>query len=1216
MLNPSWRAAIRRLAASLTHRPRRSVRLGRDWNLEDRLAPATIANLSSPPTLAAPDMPGLAAIDVSLAAAVRREWQVPAGTQSAQWVVGLGPLQDPQTVASMGATMTPVGFWNHAYVASFADAKDVATFGPSLAGAVDFVYPLIKIKQNPKLVPNDTLFPQQWHLRNTGQNGGTPGADIKAVPAWNSATGAGVVIGIVDDGLEHTHPDLQPNYDATDSYDFNGGDSDPAPGNGDDHGTAVAGVAAAKGNNNLGVAGVAFDASLAGLKLISAPASDADEANALTYHKDAISIYSNSWGPADIGTLGSIGPMALAALQNGYTTGRGGLGNNYTWAAGNGLQNDDNVNWDPYANSRYVIAVGSVDHNGKQAWYSEPGAPMLVTAYGDEITTTDRVGGNGYTGGDYTPDFNGTSAATPVVSGVIALMLQANPDLTSRDVQNILVRTARKNDASDPGWSVNKAGYHINHKYGFGAVDANAAVSLAKSWTSVPSELTTSSPVILVNKAIPDNSATGVSSSFTLGKNYQLEHVEIVFNATHSRAADLEIVLTAPSGTKSTLATTHANTSFGNYSDWVFSTVRNWGELSAGKWTLTVRDKAGGTAGTFVNWQLRVYGTEVPPGLAGIETTVLRYLENQVLNVTSTLTVVNNGGNNLTGAKVFVSGSFSAGEDLLSVGFSGGLTSAYDSNTGVLTINGTATSSKYQDVLRSVQYENLSENPAPVTKTVSFQINDANGNASLPVSRGISVTPVNDAPSFTGGPDVSVDEDSGLQTITDWATNILPGPPEEVPFQTAWMEIISYTNPKLYLRPPYVSATGTLTFQTALNASGTSTVDVRARDDGGTANGGVDRSAGQSFQIIVAPVNDPPVPQADQYVVMEDTTLTVAAPGVLGNDMDMEGDPLTAIKLTNPTHGTVTAFGSNGSFTYKPFANYSGTDSFTYKATDGLLASGPTTVTLSVVNVNDAPTAVDDNSASDGNPVTINVLGNDTDPDNNALRVASYTRPASGKVTRSGNALVYTPLPGTTGPDSFNYTVSDGFGGFDVGKVNIAVTDTIAPEVQGAKLTYGSSSSAVIDLGSLTRSVLPWANVTKFQFQFSEGVTVNPAALSLVGGATGNVTLAFSYDAASRTATWTSATALVIDRYTMQLDAALVKDASNNLMGANWAKAFAVLPGDFDGNGVVDDLDFAGIQANYSKVGKPVNRFADIDGSGFVDATDLAVALGNRSRRV
>ncbi|MEK7327080.1 MAG: S8 family serine peptidase, partial [Chloroflexota bacterium] len=228
----------------------------------------------------------------------------------------------------------------------------------------------------------DPLYPDQWHLNNTGQSGGTAGQDANVLPAWNAGyTGAGVVIGIVDDGLQYTHPDLSPNYLAGLSYDFVNNDSDPAPGTGDDHGTSVAGVAAARDDGATCGVGAAYRANLAGLRLISAPSTDAQEASALTHQYNSIAIYNNSWGPADDGqTLIGPGPLTLAALEDGVTNGRGGRGNLYLWAAGNGLQYSDNVNYDGYANSRFTIAVGAVDYNGVQAYYSEPGAAMFITA--------------------------------------------------------------------------------------------------------------------------------------------------------------------------------------------------------------------------------------------------------------------------------------------------------------------------------------------------------------------------------------------------------------------------------------------------------------------------------------------------------------------------------------------------------------------------------------------------------------------------------------------------------------------------------------------------------------------------------------------------------------------------------------------------------------------------------------------------------------------
>lgn len=485
------------------------------------------------------------------------------------------------------------------------------------------------VRQHQKrFVPNDPLFAGQWHLRNTGQQGGTAGEDARLVSAWDVATGAGVVIGVVDDGVQHTHPDLAPAYRADLSYDFNFNDADPTPGTGDDHGTAVAGVAAARGNNGVGVSGTATAASIAGLRLISAATTDQQEATALSYKPQEIAIYSNSWGPNDTGsTLEAPGPLTLAALANGVATGRGGKGSIYVWAAGNGLGSGDNSNYDGYANSRYTIAVTAVDNTGNQAYYAEPGANVLIAApsNGDSsgaevgITTTDRTGSAGYnvsatasagnlSNRDYTNDFGGTSSATPLVSGVIALMLEANPDLGWRDVQHVLAASARKNDPTDTDWTQNGAGRWVNHKYGFGVVDAAAAVNLARTWTNVAAETSATSGLITVGQTIPDNAAAGISSTFTMSADIAVETVEITLNATHTSRGQLDVWLTSPSGTRSVLAERRTDPN-DHYTGWTFSTVRSLGESSVGTWTLTVADRVGGTTGSFGSWQMNVYGT-------------------------------------------------------------------------------------------------------------------------------------------------------------------------------------------------------------------------------------------------------------------------------------------------------------------------------------------------------------------------------------------------------------------------------------------------------------------------------------------------------------------------------------------------------------------------------------------------------------------------------
>ena len=483
------------------------------------------------------------------------------------------------------------------------------------SGMIEAAYPLVENDMQPRWVPNDPKFSDQWHLQNTGQTGGTSGEDVNITGAWNSYRGAGIVIGIVDDGLDWTHPDLDNYYESTLDYDFCGDDGDPSPSSNNAHGTASAGVAAGVGDNNIGVSGSAPRAGLAGLQLISCSTTDVREGGALGHERQDIDIYSNSWGPSDNGeTLEGPGPLMLAAMQNDALVGRNGLGNIITWAAGNGLDDDDNSNYDGYANLRYTIAVTAVDHKGQQSYYAEPGANILVASPsngdGESITTTDIEGSGGYTNNDYTDSFGGTSSATPLVSGVIALMLEANANLTWRDVQHIIVLTSRKNDASDSSWGVNGAGHEVSHKYGYGVIDAGAAVSMAESWTSVEQEISFSSGITTVDTDIPDNSPNYISSNTTVSDAILVENVDIIVDIPHDFRGDLEIILTSPSGTESVLSEKHDDEN-SDYSNWRFSTVHNWDEDSRGDWTLTVEDQGSNDVGSFDDWELIIYGTQI-----------------------------------------------------------------------------------------------------------------------------------------------------------------------------------------------------------------------------------------------------------------------------------------------------------------------------------------------------------------------------------------------------------------------------------------------------------------------------------------------------------------------------------------------------------------------------------------------------------------------------
>jgi kexin len=212
------------------------------------------------------------------------------------------------------------------------------------------------------------------------------------------------------------------------------------------------------------------------------------EANALTFQNDNNEIYTCNWGPYDTGLiLDGPGPLLSQVFRSTVQSGRKGKGSIYVWAAGNGQQNQDNANYDGYVNAIETIAVCSVDDHGVHTRYSEPGACLVVCApssNGFSFITTTEVLGPGEDG--CTSGFGGTSASGPIVAGVVALMLEANTKLHWRDVQAILIHSARKNDPHDSDWVTNAHGLPVNHKYGFGVVDAAKATILARDWKSLP----------------------------------------------------------------------------------------------------------------------------------------------------------------------------------------------------------------------------------------------------------------------------------------------------------------------------------------------------------------------------------------------------------------------------------------------------------------------------------------------------------------------------------------------------------------------------------------------------------------------------------------------------------------------------------------------------------------------------------------------------------
>ena len=439
-----------------------------------------------------------------------------------------------------------------------------------------------------RALPTDPGFASQWHLRNTTNTI----ADINVEPAWNAGyTGTGITVGILEGGFQTNHTDLAANYNSTASQ---------TGGSNTSHGTSCAGLSGAVANNGKCGVGVAYTGKVS--KLLYGTSSTT--ATAFGYRNDLNHIKSNSWGPADNGLITYLSSVERTAIDNAIATGRGGKGTIFAWAAGNG-GTADRCDYDPYASNRKVMTIGAVGDQDTRSSFNETGSSMLVVAHSSGnvrgIYTTNSSN-------RCTSSFGGTSAACPIGAGSLALVLQANPNLTWRDVQHVLVNAARKCDPANSLWTLNGAGHDINYNYGCGAIDVWAAIQLAAGWTNVPSETSVQSAVLAVNTTIPDNNTAGVTRTFTTSSNINVENVEIVLNATMTYVGDLQIVLTSPSGTQSLLAGVRADAT-DNYTNYVFTTRRCWDESSAGTWSLNISDRAASDVATWTNWQIKIYGT-------------------------------------------------------------------------------------------------------------------------------------------------------------------------------------------------------------------------------------------------------------------------------------------------------------------------------------------------------------------------------------------------------------------------------------------------------------------------------------------------------------------------------------------------------------------------------------------------------------------------------
>lgn len=433
----------------------------------------------------------------------------------------------------------------------------------------------------------------------------------------------------------------------------------------DNHGTSVAGLAAGVGGNKFGSSGVAPKARLSIANFLS----DSITISLAKYLDQAtgdFDITNMSWGTTQ-NTPADVNSTYQTQVKNLSETKRAGKGTIFVKSSGNDYAvfcNGStttyclgNANFDGDNTMPYFIVVGAMNASGEASSYSSPGSNLWISTFGGEygddfpaMMTTDRSGCSaGYAKStvtesfekgthadnpkcNYTSTFNGTSSAAPVASGTIALLLEANPNLTWRQVKYILATTATMSShptgsiahplhampASyewEQKWITNGAGYKFQNWFGFGRINVDAAITMAKNMISSPVDLGTFTETNWahsntgLNVAIPDFSATGASSTINVATNLTVEAVQVRVQATHADIAELAIELTSPSGTKSILVNgRNSLTGIANYTTETFLTNAFYQESTVGNWTVKVVDTKAGTTGTLTSFSINFFG--------------------------------------------------------------------------------------------------------------------------------------------------------------------------------------------------------------------------------------------------------------------------------------------------------------------------------------------------------------------------------------------------------------------------------------------------------------------------------------------------------------------------------------------------------------------------------------------------------------------------------
>ncbi|NXL27817.1 FURIN protein, partial [Glaucidium brasilianum] len=461
--------------------------------------------------------------------------------------------------------------------------------------------------------PTDPKFPQQWYLVSTGRGAGAMQPQLQILGTWTwhlrdscevaDATASQAAWALVPPAAAAAQPcaPWAPSEHTWSCLNCR-------------HGTRCAGEVAAVANNGICGVGVAYNARIGGVRMLDGEVTDAVEAHSLGLNPNHIHIYSASWGPEDDGkTVDGPARLAEEAFFRGVSQGRGGLGSIFVWASGNGGREHDSCNCDGYTNSIYTLSISSTTQYGNVPWYSEACSSTLATTYSSgnqnekQIVTTDLRQ-------KCTESHTGTSASAPLAAGIIALALEANKNLTWRDMQHLVVQTSKPAHLNANDWVTNGVGRKVSHSYGYGLLDAGAMVSLARNWTTVGPQRKCVIDVLTEPKDIGKRLEVRRKVDACLGKaNYisRLEHAQARLTLSYNRRGDLAIHLVSPMGTRSTLLAARPHDfSADGFNDWAFMTTHSWDEDPSGEWVLEIENTSdANNYGTLTKFTLVLYGT-------------------------------------------------------------------------------------------------------------------------------------------------------------------------------------------------------------------------------------------------------------------------------------------------------------------------------------------------------------------------------------------------------------------------------------------------------------------------------------------------------------------------------------------------------------------------------------------------------------------------------